>query len=67
MEVTYIHVPSVCVVCTYNCVCLSLQIAELTKTWAGKWDGIQSVLEVHACGYMYIHVCVILCRATRLL
>ena len=32
----------------YECVCVpSSQIAELTKTWAGKWDDIQNILEVH--------------------
>ena len=28
---------------------ISPQIAQLTKTWAGKWDGYQNIIEVYMC------------------
>ena len=38
-----------------------LQIAQLTKTWAGKWEGYQNIIEVlRLFMYMYMYVCIYL-------
>ena len=35
-----------------------LQIAALTKTWAGKWEGYQNIIEVYAqCVMLYMFMC----------
>ena len=37
----------------YGIIIIHIQIAELTRTWAGKWKDIQTVIEVCTCLHVY--------------